>query len=481
MNRVMPWIKANVPTVVLSALIVLILPAAFVGSSWWNGKIRRNRQMAVDKATGDLKALQISYALPSPTPGGTPTLWPSEAPNATANQFFKENRQKLEQQVAEVANVARDLNRDGHTLLVEGLFIAPTAPGEGAAGATGASGATGATAAATPVPPGTPPPAPTSVDSLKAIELIDVVVGRSGKKSVYDQLLENIHAGAPADPLKVDAALRDIQDQFVESVKAQSNRDKLTDDEQKQLTDKLVQTRIGQYQAHAKVVSVYATRDNLPSSIPRTAPSDTPDALTCFNWNFDYWVTDDLLKAIAAANTRDGKLVGVDQSVVKRIEKIQLDPPGGPADASITGRKEPPDNKLYDVRDATLKLVVSSTRLPELFDAIAKTNFMTVIGLEVGSIDPWAELEQGYYYGSEPVSRVTVRVETIWLRSWTEPLMPQAFRDLVAGTPADQSAGASAPPPPPSAPMTSRGRGAEESPSPARSRRTQPKKGRGGG
>src|ERR1043166_5466225 len=113
----MDWIKANLPIVVLSAVILLVLPAAFVGSSFWNKRIQRKREAEASKAVNDLKALSISYTLPSPFPGGTPTTKPLPVPNSTANNYFREHRQQLEEQVSKVADVAKQINQDHHGLL----------------------------------------------------------------------------------------------------------------------------------------------------------------------------------------------------------------------------------------------------------------------------------------------------------------------------------------------------------------------------
>jgi hypothetical protein len=441
-KSIMPWIKANVPIVVLSALILLVLPASFVGSSFWNKHIQRKRSDEANKAWQDLDGLKISYALPTVFPGGTPITKPLDAPNPNVSGFFREHRKALEDQVSKVAGVAKELNQGDHGLLVQGLFVAPPPPPDagGAPPATGAPVPTG-----TPVPaavPGAPTPAPNAVDPLKALELVDLMVGKGDKPSVYQQALNSIHAGGPADAVKVAEVLEEIRQQYMDKVKAQSNRTTLTPDEQTELTKKLVDARIGEYRQHAADLSVYATRDNLP----RIPPSESPDAATCYLWHFDYWMVSDLLKAVDAANTFNGQRTPVEQSVVKRIERITLDPAGGDSTASITGRKSSAENKLYDVRDADLSVVVSSSRLPELINAISRTNFMTVIGLDFKDADPWTDLNDGYFYGDDPVVKAHLRIETIWLRSWTEALMPQQIRDLFT-PPVAEAAPAPAPAP----------------------------------
>lgn len=415
MKKVMDWMKANLAIVVLSAVIVLSLPAALVGSQMWNSKIRNSRQAEVDKATKDLQGLKITYQMPGVTPGdpGKPLVLP--APNPVANEHFRKHREKLEKQITEVATVATAINSKDHAPMLDGLFPAPA-------------------------------------NNFKTLEMAELIVGRPGKPSVYEGLLKSINAGPPADLTRVAEVLGEIEVQYREKVRSDTSRDKLMPEEEAELTKKLVAARIGQYQQRAQEIAVYATMDVLPKEILRVAPPEPPDASTCFEWQYDYWVIQDLLRAIDAANGGPGSRANLANAAVKRIEKIALDPVGA-SEASITGRTNSPENKLYDVRGADLTLVVASARLPEVINAISRTNFMTVTGLNFRQLDPWADLDQGYYYGDENVVRADIRVETIWLRSWTEPLMPEAYKAALLGTTAEGEA-AAAPPP---APVTGKG------------------------
>jgi hypothetical protein len=78
-----------------------------------------------------------------------------------------------------------------------------------------------------------------------------------------------------------------------------------------------------------------------------------------------------------------------------------------------------------------VELVVKTTELPALFDALARQNFITVLDMRLSAPDPYRDLEQGYYYGSGPVSRVHLRLETLWFRAWTAPYMPRDVRDVL--------------------------------------------------
>lgn len=443
MKSVMTWIKANLTIVILLAVTVLVLPAAFVGSYMWNKKIRVAREAAASKAMTDLGALKLSYVLPSAFPGGTAVTLPMDVPNAGVSAFFKEHRDELEKQIAQVGDVAKRINSEGHEPLVAGLF-------------------------------------PEATDKLKIFQMIDLLIGKDEKPSVYQMLLNRINAGGPADPVRIADLLEEEQARFTDAVKAKSNRDKLTAEEQQELDKKLVALRIGQYQNRAREISVYATADCLPRQVPVAAPAQAPDPATCWEWQFDYWTVQDLVRGVDAANTdSSGRRLTLDKATVKRIESIELPSSLAAIDPSITGRKNSAENKLYDVRHATMKLIVASARLPELIDAFSRTNFMTIIGLDVDRVDPWSDLDRGYYYGTDHVVRATIEIETVWLRSWTEAFMPQPVKDAISGTVAGGEAATAAP----AAPATPRGRGAADegaAPSRGKSRPAGPRGGRGG-
>jgi hypothetical protein len=84
-----------------------------------------------------------------------------------------------------------------------------------------------------------------------------------------------------------------------------------------------------------------------------------------------------------------------------------------------------------DVRYVNLDIVVETAPIPEVIDAIAQQNFMTVIWLRLNPVDSYEAARDGYYYGPEPVSHLSLQVETVWLRSWTAEHMPAATRSAL--------------------------------------------------
>jgi hypothetical protein len=107
---------------------------------------------------------------------------------------------------------------------------------------------------------------------------------------------------------------------------------------------------------------------------------------------------------------------------------------------SFTGRAT---NPIYDVRTAYVTLIVETARMPELFDALAKRNFMTVLDVTVRPADAFAAARDGFIFGKAPVSEVTMTIESVWLREWTAPFMPPEVRTALgvnSTPPADAAA-----------------------------------------
>lgn len=422
MKNILPWIKSNVAIVVLSAVILLIIPAAFVGSSMWNARIKKNREKAVSTAMSQLDSSTVTYTAPPAVPGGNPITFKWAAPNKAATEFFRENRTKIEEQIKRITVEAEAINKGGHAPLLEGVFPTPTGP-------------------------------------TKTVEFTELLVGKGDTPSAYQKLLNDIKAGGPADPARVAEILNEAERSAREALQASKSTDKFTPEELKEHAERLVKLRLGQYKAHAATISVYATTECLPKDVLRSIPSEPPPVTACWTWQEDYWAIADLLNAVKEANLIDGKLTGdgrsgVDRSVVKRVEQIALFQRDSMGD-TITGRKGGPTNTVYDVRPASMTVIVSSARLPQFINAISRTNFMSVIDVDFTEVDTHRDLAQGYYYGDEHVVRATVTLESIWLKSWTTALMPEEEKKRREAT--GEEAAAAAAPMPAASPRAARG------------------------
>lgn len=431
MKNVLAWCKAHLLVVICSALVLVIVPASFVLSSFWNKSIHTKRQAEVDDAYKKLKAMNVSYAVPSLDPA-VPALTVTAEPNEELTKFFDAERKKVLAQASGVVKKADQFNRKSHRALLDGLL-----------------------------PGGRGPEA-----QSKARAFAELLVGGPGTPPAYQTLFDEINAGEPRDAGQLAVQLSDVATRKHNALAGEGSTARpLTAEESAEITKELKETRLGQYQSRARELSVFAGMGVLGNNILLTVPKAPPTNGEVFAWQADYWLISDVLRAVDAANTIDGRRTTVDameaksSSVVKRIQQITFEKASwqpraksgnepvaeesaaaaAPTDAqltadykqSISGRFGGPGNGVYDVRYAFVTIVVSAARLPQFLDAVARTNFMTVVDVDLKEADAYGDLERGYYYGDEPVVVATMEIEAVYLRSWTTPFMPAEIKKVL--------------------------------------------------
>lgn len=440
MKPVLAWIKAHLLVVVSTLVVLVVLPVGYVFSAKWNESIKTKRAAEV-KGDVDKLNVKVSYAIPALDPS-EPAVTQSDVPNAVRTEFFKKHRESVLKQAEGVVARAVEFNQRDHKPLVAGLL--PDAKGE-------------------------------ALQTLP-FELADRLIGKEGRPSVYQELLERVRAGGPRAADKLAPILMDVETREREAILGQNANRQLTPDETKRILEKTVARRLGEYQARAREVTFYAGLDAFAvdtgrgMSLLRVKPKMLPSLDECFCWQADYWMFSDIFEALAEANTDSGgRAQNVDQGAVKRVVRVLIkDSPynkleqssssssgsetkEAPAPASpnaeikpdfaksITGRWAGPENGMYDLRHATVEIVVDSEKLLKLFDAFARTNFMTITNINLAEVDGWSELERGFYYGDASVVKATIEVEAVWLRSWMQPWMPKGIRTRL-GIPEDKPA-----------------------------------------
>ena len=457
------WIKRNLLVVVFLVLVVVSLPSAWFFSGRLNAGLRDRQQKDAEADLNALKRGSVSFELPAREPGAQPLTFQAP-PNPEITKWFVEHGELLEADSEAVVTRSVSFNRREHSVLVDGLFPEPDSPTQG---------------------------------QFLAVNMVKLLVGDDGP-SVYERMLAKAGAGAPVAPDTLGMMLADRAELEEQRLLAETGETQLSTEQKEQIQATLVSERLREYERKAREISFYGEASAItePSTQntggyslpPSTVPSQPPEIDECFIWQFDLWVVQDILDAIALTNTSpDGRSLGVEDAPVKRLLRLTInslagtaggsggtggggpppfsgrgdprnpdygqpdprfappsDPYGGAPDEeepaaapdgvapldlqrSITGRYSSKQNQLYDVRTVELDIVVASAKLPRLFDALARTNFMTVIDVDINEIDPWSDLRQGYYYGTDNVVRATLTIETLWLREWTVPLMPDGI------------------------------------------------------
>lgn len=450
MNKVFGFIKANLIVVISVVLILVLLPAGYIFASKWNAKVQSSVKSAYDSEKRSLTSSgSVNYAVPAVLTGEQ-DLSESRAPNAVVTKFYEQAKAAREEQVKDVVERGTAFNRGNHVELVPGLL-------------------------------------PDAGDARTRARLVrsmnEAVVGSESNPSVYQRKLKRLNAGSPPDQTVMSQILEQYKAQLEQEYKSTNADGNLTEDQKKRLDEAMTARRLSEYVDRASSLTFYATTDAFVNGSPtgetttvgrdgfsiipaaNWLPSQISESVA-FTWLWDYWVISDLLDAAALANSNAASgAMSIPEAPVKRIDFIRVsafevaaevasddqgsstgrpvrggavDDVQSTAQVNFTGREGGKPNSAFDIRKAQLVAVVSSKDLPKFLDAIGKVNFMTVTDLNLQSVDIWDELKQGYYYGQDHVVRVSLTIETVWLRSWMTPLMPNPVRKTL-GVPALQS------------------------------------------
>ena len=415
MKPLMAWLKSNFLIVILGVLAVAPPVAAYFVAGGMNKTLVDDRQKDASSTLTQLRGSTVRYSLP-PLSAEEEPIALTTAPNAVITEAFRVERERREAQIDRVKEAAIEFNRQGRQPLVAGLF---------------------------------PEPAP--MDSqLKRNEMASRAVASGTPESAYSSLLDRLRIRPPVDGVALSEELAAQREGQIAQITGDQGERALAEEQRAQLDSQMWAYRLGQYSAHAMDTVFYGSPAILPPAVPTAVMPSPPPIEQCFAWQFDYWLIEDILTAFAQANADlDGSGIGgnVISGVVKRVETLAIDPPpfvagaaqpggrgedgemgGGPR--TLSGRSQG-DSTLYDVRYANASLIVASAKLPVLLDAIATTNFMTVIDLDITEVDPWADLSNGYFYGDDAVVRVDLRIEALYLRDWTAQFMPPAIRQAL--------------------------------------------------
>lgn len=444
MKGVLGWIKKNLLIVISVLVILVMLPVGWVFSSGWNKGIQEEASQEFSNQRGQLqRAGSVTYALPAVFEGEQ-AVNESRVPNRAVTQFYQEQKQERIDQVTRVVERGTEFNKREHGVLVEGLL--PVARNERARRQLG----------------------------LEMAEQVSGTIEPDGtvvRPSVYRSLLRRANAGQPIAPEELGATLSEFKDRETQRYTSQNTDANLTIAQEEALEKDLAARRLGEYAGRANALAFYASLDALRdpqeqgwTGVPQPRQTDVTSYAPvtesiAYRWQWDYWIISDLLDAFARANT--DPMTGaatVTGGVVKHVERVKIesfevdetvateddqfggggrnpgrfgggnDAASGPRFQTFTGRTGGTADSPFDVRMVEVTAVVAPAKLPRLLDSLGRVNNMTVVGLTLEPVDVWGDLERGYFYGSEHVMRATMLIETVWLRAWTEPLMPDPVR-----------------------------------------------------
>ncbi|HEV8604029.1 MAG TPA: hypothetical protein VGQ99_01610 [Tepidisphaeraceae bacterium] len=218
--------------------------------------------------------------------------------------------------------------------------------------------------------------------------------------------------------------------------------------------------------ANPGVASGMTTSFDYHPGIPAPERGDLPDIVDVWAAQLGYWIQEDVVKAIIETN-KGAKTV--DDAVVKRLFKTEIrkeyitktgpvlismasnpqnlvvprDQQGTDSEAgtgapkvfgySATGRVCNPN---YDVMHFVVIVDADAQRFQTFMTNLTRGRFITILRADVRGVDR-ERMQQNsfYYYGKQPVARVTLKCEAIFMRSWTvdpqHPLMPVNVQKLL--------------------------------------------------
>ncbi len=437
-GNILQWVKANLLIVISVVLMLILLPTGWFFSNKWNSSIQEKASEAYNTEKRKLSsASKVEYSLPAVL-DGEEGLSDNRAPNSLVTNFYKLQMEQRKDQVAEVVNRGENFNRKGHTVPVADLL---------------------------------PTPADASKLRQQGYKLAQLVAGTDESPSIYAKLLRNLNAGDAPDPEALKATLDQFKKQQQDEFAATSSDGRVSDEQNAQLAKALVKRRLDGYAGRAESIAFYcplsaiqtSTKEAGFSHIPSTVPGyDSISEQAVFTWVWDYWVVSDVLKAVTKANTdSSGVVLSVPDAPVKHVEMIRVGEfavasaelseedfsnrrnpssrsgSGGSSSSSssdapvfktYTNRNANVPGALFDTRLVTMTVIASSQDLPVFFDALGKTNYMTVVDVDIEQVNVWDKLNEGYFYGSDHVVRANIVIESVWLRSWTADLMPKSVR-----------------------------------------------------
>ena len=258
--------------------------------------------------------------------------------------------------------------------------------------------------------------------------------------SAYAQLEEEVAAVSPLGEEELVDQLRARRRMFLEG------GDEIPQETRPKYLAAMAEQRVSSLRDRAMEGGVYL--DDAATDFPPYEQTKSYALGELYLWQWDYWIREDILKALTANNRPEG----VFENPVKRIRRIAPEPiaafqggsgqpgpggmgmgggapggggMGGGVDSldqpiakdfsySLTGRQS---NGVWDVRPVDILMVVETARLPEVIDELTRENFFTVLDVSLTPVDSFAALAEGCYYGSAPVSDVALRLETVWFRS----------------------------------------------------------------
>jgi len=278
-----------------------------------------------------------------------------------------------------------------------------------------------------------------------------------------------LHAGMPPADVDIKARQDDVKNQITkEKTQTDSSGTAINAPEVAAAVDQAVQAVPAEMRTDAATQNqMYIAPDAFHLN-PALTGVNPPSTVAMFNGQVGLWLLQDVFTALASANKdADGKdlVGGVPVSSVKHLIKIEFTngddffkpvystdasspPPSSDAlhparmlNVSPTGHVS---NGLYDVIPFKLRIVVDTEKVPAVLEALSKDRFITVLRMDMLTVDSGLAVLNGFLYGSKPVVQLNLDCEELFFRADTLPYMPDSIRKALGITPPPTAAPAAA-------------------------------------
>lgn len=429
-QTLLQWIKDNVVTVLCIIVCLLAL-----GSFFWPvasmGDDLMTSMKSQDATISQLKSFERrSVKIPPQNPDNPETR--IDMPITTpAIDRLKKVYNDLDQEFKGIYKLARERNRAGHQPMLDGLFPEP-------------------------------------IDRAKPF------LAREAYVASFNALYGGLNAGQRPSKSERDEAMA-REEKLIRQAFLLPPAARLTAAQDKDLKKKQAERLVQLNRRAASRIHMYATKPDLqiggtwapgPFQVGDWGRSESPKLAEIWEGQMQLWIQQDIVQALRIANEVNNDQASVLNQPVKRLIRMFVQPgyvgltsgdgsasPGTPVVAppttdgaaaaaavdpaaelqayeEILGKKLPNNfvasptgrqsNAIYDVRQAQLEVIVDSKQIPKLLNALGQVNYMTVYGMTIQDVDDYKELAAGYNYGSGvDAVFLTLKIETIWLRSWT--------------------------------------------------------------
>jgi hypothetical protein len=183
---------------------------------------------------------------------------------------------------------------------------------------------------------------------------------------------------------------------------------------------------------------------------PSLTGVNPPSLVEMFNGQMGLWLLNDVFSALASANA--DTTGGIPGSRVKHLIKIDfVDDPFKPSNGTDAVPPADPlhppkvltvsptghvSNGLYDVVPFNLQIIVDAAQVPTVLEMLSKDRFITLLRMDLLTVDSGSAIVAGYIYGDKPVVQLNLICEALFFRNDTQRFMPDSIKRTLGVQPA---------------------------------------------